>query len=365
MTIKLVGKYTSATIHHSVAEDVSVSQIYGMLRSPAITNPVHIMPDFHAGKGSVVGFTMKASNMIIPNIVGVDIGCGMLTAKITAPRMGLLEVDNLIRLAVPTGFSVNREVKLNIRGNTNLYALASTVGMDINRMELSVGSLGGGNHFIELGKSDDGDTYITIHSGSRNLGKMVAEYFQKLATVFSGEMPDVSKDLEYMPVGDYMNAMLLAQEYASVNRLTMLKSIERALGVQVLDSFSCVHNYIDPIDMIIRKGAVSARKGDTIILPFNREDGIWIMEGLGNPDWNYSAPHGAGRTMSRSKAKKMFTQEYVDSRMVDSGVFSTSNPIDESPDVYKSASEIQGLVKETAEFKFSIKPILNIKDGND
>lgn len=358
--IKLKGKYSEAIVYHDYIDEIAMSQIIQMLNSPGITNPVRIMPDFHAGKGSVIGFTMPVGDFVIPNIVGVDIGCGMLTGQISPIKISLPEIDKRIREFVPVGSNIHNERQIN---GDKFYPLAERVGVDINRLNLSIGTLGGGNHFIEIGISDDmdGDVYVTIHSGSRNFGKMVAEYYQNKAKDFSGNAPDVIKGMEYLPSGEYIDAMVLAQEYASLNRSMILSNVQDALNVDILSTIECIHNYISPKDKIIRKGAVSAHDGDSIILPFNRSEGIWIMSGKDNPDWNFSAPHGAGRRMSRGQAKRELNQEDVDKEMKEAMVFSTYNPIDEAPAAYKSSDEIKSYIGETADFLFAIKPVLNIK----
>jgi len=355
------GKYSEAVVYSDEVDEGSASQIMSMLNSPAITNPVRIMPDFHVGKGSVIGFTMKAGDYIIPNIVGVDIGCSMLTAKIERPNLSVEEMDSLIREAVPVGFNIHNEPVFSplLVGEKELI---EKVGMDYNRFTHSIGTLGGGNHFIEVGEDDNGDMYVTIHSGSRNFGLQVANYHQKKAKEFcEKEGISVQKDLEFCPTDDYVQDMLVAQKYARTNRTEMLVLIMRALNIDAQYVWESVHNFIDPSDKIIRKGATTAHVGNDIILPFNRTEGIWIMEGLGNPDWNFSAPHGAGRRMSRGEAKRNLTQEQVDNEMKQSGVYSTSNPVDEAPQAYKDPEDIKRYTQDTAKYLFNIKPILNIK----
>lgn len=361
--IEIDGKYTSAKVFADEIDETSLAQIIKMVNSPAINGEVRIMPDFHAGKGSVVGFTMPVRDIVIPNVVGVDIGCGMLTFSIEKPKLSLEEINERIRKAVPLGFSIHSKNQFDKLDDVDkYYELAEYVGMDRNRLELSIGTLGGGNHFIELGKYEKDDAYyITIHSGSRNFGKMVAEFFQRKAEEFSSGAKDVVKDMEYLPVDEYLPAMEIAQDYASTNRYVMMRNILKTLDVVAPAMIECVHNYISPATKMIRKGAVSANIADPIILPFNRSEGIWIMTGLGNAEWNLSAPHGAGRRMSRGQAKRELTQEHVDLEMMEAGVFSTYNPIDEAPDAYKSPDEIKKYIGETAQYLYSIKPILNIK----
>lgn len=360
--IKLKGKYSEATIFADSGEESAISQIQNMLNSPAITNPVAIMPDFHAGKGSVIGFTMKASEYIIPNIVGVDIGCGMLCAKLSHITVDtgikLSEIDRKVRSVIPVNRNI-RDTRLIIASKIELE-LAKRVDIDPSYMERSIGTLGGGNHFIEFGLDDYNDLWITIHSGSRNLGVRVAQYHQKRAVDYCKGIPEVQTGLEFILTDSYMSDMVLAQEYASWNRMYILYQIQKVLNVDVGRIISSVHNFIDA-DGIIRKGATTAQMGEDIVLPFHRQEGIWIMRGKGNSDWNFSAPHGAGRVMSRGEAKRTLNQEDETEKMKLSGVFSSNDPLDESPSAYKSPEEIRKYLGETAEFDFSIKPILNIK----
>lgn len=354
--IKLQGKYSVATIMADSGEESAISQIYKMLNNPSITNPVVIMPDFHAGKGSVIGFTMEVGDYVIPNIVGVDIGCGMLSCKVERPNFSLEEIDNRIRKVVPLGFNIHKTPIVKYK-NDDLESLS---GIDHNTLECSIGTLGGGNHFIEYGIDSFGEYWITIHSGSRNFGKRLAEYYQKKAVEFC-KNDNIEKDMEFLPTDDYLESMQIAQEYAYLNRQVILQSITNELKIKPLDTISCVHNYINSKDKIIRKGAIKAAEGVRIVIPFNRRDGIWIMSGKGNRDWNFSAPHGAGRTMSRGEAKRSITQDFVDKEMKESGVYSSYNPIDESPDVYKSVDSVTKYIGETAELLFTIKPLLNVK----
>lgn len=360
--IEIKGKFTSAVVHADQIDETSMSQIVQMVNSPGVTNPIKIMPDFHAGKGCVVGFTMPVGDVVVPNIVGVDIGCGMLASRISAPTIDVEELDDKIRSAVPVGFNIHSSPQTTAKDEVEqFFPLASQVGIDKGRLINSLGTLGGGNHFIELGIGSNNDYYITIHSGSRNFGKVIAETYQRRAVEYSSGKSGVLKDMEYMPSDEYIKAMYVAQSYAALNRSIMARNIAQAIGCEIKSQIDCVHNYISPLDNIIRKGAVSAQVGDKIVLPFNRKEGIWIMHGKGNPDWNFSAPHGAGRKMSRSQAKKNLTQEYVDLEMQETGVFSSFNPVDEAPDAYKSPDEIRKYIGETAGFSMSIKPILNVK----
>lgn len=364
---RLDGKYSHALIYGDYPDKLEdgndapeIGQIYKMLNSPAITNPVAIMPDYHYGKGAVIGFTMRATDWTIPNIVGVDIGCGMLSFRIKDIDISdLSAIDKEIRLAVPVGFNIRNEAIADVDSETLKFA--EEVGISKDRLLNSIGTLGGGNHFIELGVDERGRFWFTIHTGSRNFGKMVCEYYQSMAKEFCKDNKEVEKDLEFIPTEVYLEGMKLAQNYAGRNRWSIMSAIASSMGLKIEHTIESVHNYINPFDEIIRKGAVSAQKGREIILPFNRRDGIWIMEGLGNPEWNYSGPHGAGRRMSRNQAKNRLNPEHVKEDLDKAGVYSSHDPIDEAPQAYKLAERIAELSLETASYKFNIKPILNVK----
>ncbi len=364
MSFELIGKNSTAIVYGKYPENENapeIGQIISLLNSPAITNPVRIMPDYHWGKGSCIGFTMKAGELIIPNIVGVDIGCGMKSFRVNGidEEFDREKLNRDIRDAVPVGFNIRNESVGRV--SEDIFKFAEKIGMDKSRLEKSVGTLGGGNHFIEVGIDDKNRVWITIHTGSRNFGLQVCAYYQKRAVEFTKNIKGIEKDLEFLPTEEYMEGMLLAQKYAEQNRTAIMYMISRALGLTIEHSINSVHNFIDPFDMIIRKGATPAYTNSNIILPFNRRDGIWIMEGKDNSEWNYSAPHGAGRKMSRNQAKKLLNPELIKEDLVKAGVFSSHDPIDEAPDAYKDSKEIMELAQDTANLRFSIKPILNIK----
>jgi tRNA-splicing ligase RtcB len=388
-TMIINGEYTQADIKAVEYDEGVISQIYYMMQSPAINNHVVIMPDTHVGKGSVVGFTMRYSDMIIPNIVGVDIGCGMLTAKIENPNLELSEVDKLIREVVPVGFDIHEKAFYQAPKE-----LSKKVGIDLDYASRSIGTLGGGNHFIELG-TYNGEYYLTIHTGSRNLGLKTAVYHQnkaeaecrqrgsdyntelaKLKTVYSSrelgekiaelkrtfDEKKSPKDLAYLSGNDaseYLQDMFICQEYAALNRKTILRNICATLGIMYEVVAESVHNYISKEDQFIRKGAISAQDGERVIIPINRTFGTIIGAGKGNSEWNYSAPHGAGRLMSRGVAKSTFTQEDADNLIGD--VYSSYNPIDECDLVYKSPDSIIEAIAPTVEIQYIIKPVLNVK----
>ena len=354
--------------------------------------PVRIMPDVHAGAGCVIGFTAPIKDKIIPNLVGVDIGCGMLCVDLGKVEIDYAKLDAVIRAEVPSGRNVG---KYSQKAH-NLIELLRCKDHLQNRdwLECSLGTLGGGNHFIEIDEDEEGGKYLVIHSGSRNLGKQVAEYYQDLAVkeyrststaeIISAlkaqgrereiadtlkrlkeEKPALPKDLCYLQgqsMQDYLHDMQICTSFADENRMTIARNIlfYFIIGGNVT-YFTTRHNYISE-DNYIRKGAIEAKKGTRVLIPLNMRDGCIIGIGKGNPDWNYSAPHGAGRTMSRAEAKKQLHVEDFKETMA--GVFSTTvseDTIDEAPFAYKPSEEIIALVRDTVEIEKIIKPVYNYK----
>lgn len=401
----LNGKFGEAKVFTNNVDEVTITQVEGMLNESFIEgSKVRIMPDCHAGKGSVIGTTMTITDKVVPNLVGVDIGCGMLCTLIGKSSMGhssLLKkedidfekLDKVINELVPSG--------MNARSNPHAFSELIEYDKVIapfneNRAKLSIGTLGGGNHFIELNEAINGEIYLVIHSGSRNLGKTVAEHYQKIAQnnmrandkarqeiidtltkegrqseiqdalkELSKEVKTVNKDLAYISgvdMDNYFNDLKIAQKYAKLNRSAMTSVILEAMGWREKNQFDTIHNYVDLDNMILRKGAISARKGELAIIPMNMRDGSLIVVGKGNPDWNYSAPHGAGRILSRSKAFKTVDMGEFKDSMKD--VWSNSvveSTRDESPFVYKPMDEIIENTKDTVIVAKIIKPIYNFK----
>ena len=356
---------------------------------------IRVMPDAHAGKGCVVGTTMTISNKVTPNLVGVDIGCGMLTIELSGLRYGeidLPKLDEVILNKIPSGFSVHDRPKASF----DFSKLKCSDHVDLERAMLSIGTLGGGNHFIEIDYSfKTKKYYLVIHSGSRKLGGDTCKYYQDLAFQQVNEMkkikeelvkklkaegrereidselkkikkPSANKDLaclsgEYFH--DYLNDMNIVQNFAILNRKTMADIIMKEMGFREASRFETIHNYIDFKRMILRKGSVSAEYGEKLLIPINMRDGSLVCVGKGNEDWNYSAPHGAGRLMSRSKAKEVLDMEEFKSSMSD--VYSTSicqSTLDEAPQAYKSMDEIVEAIKPTVDILDIIKPMYNFKD---
>ncbi len=397
--IELNGKYSSAKVFTDVIDGASVSQIIELCSQEfTVGQRIRMMPDVHAGAGCVIGTTMTVTDKIVPNLVGYDIGCGMETVRIKERSIELMQLDKLIRNKIPSGFSI-RSTPHKYAENIELAALRCADKIDLRRAECSLGTLGGGNHFIEVDRGESG-IYIVIHSGSRHLGVEVAKYYQEagfrqlnraddeavrqlidslkaqgrhreirreLKKLENTKRTNVPKSLAYVSgslFDDYIHDMKLVQQYAALNRRAMMDEIIRGMKLNLVEQFTTVHNYIDTDNMILRKGAVSAMKGEKLIIPINMRDGSLICTGKGNPDWNCSAPHGAGRLMSRGEAKASFTVSEFKKQMA--GIYSTTigrGTLDECPMAYKSIDDIVGNLGDTADIIEIIKPIYNFKAG--
>lgn len=403
-------------------EQKAIDQINELLSQEAFKDcKVRIMPDVHAGKGCVIGFTADLGDKVIPNIVGVDIGCGMLCVELGNIDLDLENLDGIINECIPSGRNIREHKLLDFEKINELHCLREL--KDVKKFNRAIGTLGGGNHFIEIDVDDEGNKYLVIHTGSRNLGKQVAEYYQDLAIQlcsgkeeyfkkkdeiiktykeqgrkdeiqnalkelekeYKDNKPSLPNDLCYL-TGEYrekyLHDMKICQEYARLNRFHIAITIIEKLGYEnVMFSYSCrskggivssnrpgleyfetIHNYISFEDNIVRKGAISAKKGERVLIPINMRDGSIIAIGKGNDDWNQSAPHGAGRIMSRRKAKETFKIEEFKESMKE--IYSTSvveNTIDEAPFVYKPMQEIIDNIKDTVEIEKVIRPIYNFK----
>jgi len=395
--IELKGKYNTAKVFTYNIDNTTISQVIELCNQEFVKDEIiRIMPDCHAGAGCVIGTTMSLSDKVVPNLVGVDIGCGMEVLRIANKNVDLQALDESIRHLIPSGFSVRS--KPHHMASSIEYERIKAEGINFERAVNSIGTLGGGNHFIELDVDDYGNYYLVIHSGSRNFGKQIAEYWQKVAiettkreyetdvkqliqyykdtksySLIEGAKSEISKPpsdaLCYLygkSFRDYINDMEIAQGYAEANRRAMGEIIVDAMGFKVDDEFTTIHNYIDVDQMILRKGAVSARVGERLIIPINMRDGSIIATGNGNKDWNYSAPHGAGRLMARGEAKRNLTMEEYEKSM--DGIFTTSvsqSTLDESPMAYKNMDEIIANIGETVAIDKIIKPIYNYKDSGD
>ena len=401
-TIK--GKYSEAKVYASIVEDEAMSQIYNFVNSPVTENcKVAIMPDAHAGKGICIGFTQEIKGRVVPNAVSVDIGCGMLVLKVSKDFiMDLPKLDKVIHQKIPSGMN-HRDSKHPFADKTHLQDLICPVNRD--KLLLSVGSLGSGNHFLEVDTDENGDYYIVIHSGSRHLGIEVAKYYQNKAIEYwmeggvkfsigrskliqalksSGRQAEIAEalkkydekkvkmpaELAYLEgplMEDYLHDMKIAQEYAMLNREAMLDVIISEMGIKkrhILDKFCTIHNYIDLDNMILRKGAISLQKDELAIIPGSMQFGSLIVKGKGNKEANFSGPHGFGRLMSRSKAKETLKMEDFKSAM--EGIYTTcvsTSTIDEAPMAYKPAESIIPNIEPMCEIISHIHPIYNFKSS--
>ncbi|NLB88629.1 MAG: RtcB family protein [Syntrophomonadaceae bacterium] len=362
LTIK--GKANQAIIYAKNIDLETEKQISQLCDQDFLKDSViRIMPDVHAGKGCTIGTTMTLKDKVVPNMVGVDIGCGMEVSVLTNKNINLEELDRTIRKLIPSGF--------NIRNSEHPYAkdisfskLKSRKHLNIERGRLSIGTLGGGNHFIEVNQDSNGTLYLVIHSGSRHLGNQVAEYYQKVA-ISKHASSKIPRDLAYLDgqdFADYIHDMKIMQAYAVINRKAITDEIVKAMGLVVKEQFTTIHNYIDIKNMILRKGAISAQKGEKVIIPINMRDGSIIAIGKGNPDWNYSAPHGAGRVLSRKQARATLSMQEFRKEM--ENVYTTcinKSTLDEAPMAYKPIEEILDAIHDTVDIVDVIKPIYNFK----
>lgn len=397
----LKGKYAAANVYASVVDETAVSQIIELLNQPfAAESNIAIMPDVHAGAGCVIGTTMTLKDKVVPNLVGVDIGCGMETVRLEERELDFAALDKAIHENIPSGFNV-RTSPHKYAKDINLEELYCRSSVNITKALNSIGTLGGGNHFIEVDRDDGGNLYLIIHSGSRHLGLETAKYYQneayarlskpdknvidkiiaelkaqnrqqeirKALAEYMGMIPKISKDLAYCEgesFKHYIHDMKIVQRFAVLNRKAMVDEIMGALGLHAAEQFTTIHNYIDTENMILRKGSVSAQKGEKLLIPINMRDGSLICIGKGNPDYNYSAPHGAGRLFSRSQAKETFTVEDYAREM--KGIYTTSvnrATLDECPMAYKSIDDIVSNLDDTVEIENRIKPVYNFKAGEE
>lgn len=428
--LEFKGKYAEAVVMIDEIDPETLSQIYEFLRDPSFASPIRIMPDCHKGEGAVIGFTMPlpTNGRVIPSIVGVDQSCGMLCIFLNRPiLLSRKEADIIIRAALPMGKSVhqtpiismanfawkelNRNAAVftksyNERFGTNygsptyspdwFFAFCRRIGIDSGYAGCSIGTLGGGNHFIEFGTAEDGRSCVTIHSGSRNLGKRAADYWtdkalgrtkedvsaRRAAAVKeikrrfpksewqarlaeANKTPEIKREglayLEGHASFNYLVDALFCNQYARENRYAIYSILDDVLDLQAVNMIETVHNYIDHRDLIIRKGAVSAQKGEIFILPFNMEDGILICEGKGNPEWNCSAPHGAGRLLSRSEAKKRLNSSAAEAAMKEKDIYISALPLDEAKAAYKNPEIIEKAIEPTATILHRIRPRFVLK----
>lgn len=365
--LEIKGVYTTAKIFTDTLEASARGQIQALCSQPlAAGSKIRIMPDVHPGKGCTIGTTMTVTDKVVPNMVGVDIGCGMLTVKLKEKRIDLPKLDSFIRQNIPYGRNLRTRPHRS-HGRLDVYDLRCVKNVDIRRSKESLGTLGGGNHFIEIDKDNEDNLYLIIHTGSRNLGLRVAEYYQDKAYRSLGGrgQSEIPYELSYLTgqdMADYLHDMEFMQRFADLNRTIIKEVILDGMHLTEEDTFTTVHNYIDTESMILRRGAVSARKGERLLIPINMRHGSLLCTGLGNADWNYSAPHGAGRLMSRGEALQSFTLSAFKKAM--NGIYTTSaakDTIDECPMAYKSMEEIIKNTYDTVTVNQILRPIYNFK----
>ena len=395
---EVAGRYNTAKIFTDNADSESISQVVELCNQPYTAgSQIRMMPDIHAGAGCTIGTTMTIKDKISPNLVGVDIGCGMLTVRIQEREVDFKKLDEVINREIPSGFSIH---STPVPSAARIQPLLKQIraNIDINRALCSVQSLGGGNHFIELDKDNEGALYLIVHTGSRHLGVEIAKYYQEagykalnvtstaeikslvsalkeagrqqeiasaLAQYKADHETNIPKSLAYVEgnlLADYLNDAHIARKFAEINRSAIAGAIVSAMEWHQIECFETIHNYIDLDQMVLRKGAVSSKKGERLLIPINMRDGCLICIGKGNPDWNYSAPHGAGRLMSRAQAKDSLNLNEFKREM--EGVYSTSvcrATLDEAPMAYKDMDEILANIKPTATVEKIIKSIYNFK----
>lgn len=396
--IEIIGQYNTAKCFCGTLEETAAKQIESVCDQEVFSgNKIRIMPDVHAGMGCTIGTTMTISDKVVPGMVGVDIGCGMETVKIAEKEVDFGKLDALIRREIPCGSDI-RKVQHPLNAHINLYQLRCCRNVSIPRAQRSIGTLGGGNHFIEIDRNDSGELFVVIHSGSRHLGRETAEYYQqqgrfamwggsrrqidrliaeyKAAGRWKEIQPAIDELRQEHPIGipkdlayvegelfdDYIHDMKIVQHFAVLNRKAMMEIILTGMGFTAVDGFTTIHNYIDTEAMILRKGSVSAKAGEKLLIPINMRDGSLVCIGKGNEEWNCSAPHGAGRIMSRKQAFDELSMEEYKSEM--EGIYSTcvvKDTLDESPMAYKSMEEIVEQIRPTAEIIEIIKPVYNFK----
>lgn len=396
--IEVIGKYNTAICYTGELEEAAAGQIKAVCDQPAFSDcRIRVMPDVHAGMGCTIGTTMTITDKIVPGMVGVDIGCGMETVRVSEKEMDFAKLDGLIRSQIPCGRDV-RATPHGLNEEIDLTQLRCSPYVNLGRARKSIGTLGGGNHFIEVDRGENGSLYVVVHSGSRHIGNEVAKYYQdegrkafwggaryqvdaavaelRAQGRFREIQPTINRlrqeheillprDLAYVEgrlFADYLHDMKIIQHFAALNRKAMMDVILTGMGLTPVEQFTTIHNYIDTENRILRKGAVAAYKGQKLLIPINMRDGSLICVGKGNPDWNCSAPHGAGRLMSRKEAfKRLSLEEY---RRQMEGIFTTCvdrTTLDEAPMAYKGMDEILSHIGPTAQIVERIIPVYNFK----
>lgn len=363
--------FTTNTTEHSI-DDYATAQIQALCDNKAFEHcTVRIMPDVHPGKVGTIGFTSTLGTRILPNVIGIDIGCGITLAKVKGKTKEFQKLDVVIRDHVPSGFSIRKNIH-HLADSIDLGKLYCCKHIFEEKAFLSLGTLGGGNHFIELDMDDEKNVYLAVHSGSRHLGKEVTEYYlnegQKSLKSKGMDIPYELTYLENELMEKYLHDLQIVQDFASLNREIIIAEIVKGMKWKILESYACIHNYVDfSTDIpILRKGAISAKEDEPVIIPINMQDGILLGTGLGNPDWNCSAPHGAGRIMKREEVKSHYTVSAFKNAM--KGIYSScisKDTLDETPFAYRNLDSIKEAIVDTVSIEKVIKPIYNFKAGNN
>lgn len=374
--ITIYGRYAEAVVYTTDNEQYAIdeharSQLQMICDHPsAAGSRIRVMPDVHPGKVGTIGLTMTVGDLLMPNLVGVDIGCGMTIASVKAKNIEFQKLDTVIRDQVPVGGAV-RKTAHKLAGGTGLQRLRCFKAIDEGKVERSIGTLGGGNHFIEIDKDEEGTFYLVVHSGSRHLGKEVTEYYLKEGQKASqmkkqGHAPYDLTCLEGSLKEDYLHDLDIVQEFARMNREAMVDEIVRGMKWRIIDSYTCIHNYVDLSEKVpvLRKGAIRARAGEKVVIPVNMRDGVILGTGLGDPEWNCSAPHGSGRIYKRSEVKEHHTVSEFKKAM--EGIHSiciNKDTLDESPFAYRRLEDMLDAIRETVTVDKLIRPVYNFKAG--
>lgn len=373
------GTYGNATIFttknpNNAIDQYAITQLQMLCDHPASKgSKICVMPDVHPGKVCTIGLTMTVGDIILPNIVGIDIGCGMTLAKIKDKRCEFQRLDTVIRENIPSGFQIRKKAH-RYAEEFDITRLYCAHAINTSKAMLSLGTLGGGNHFIEIDKDENSSLYIVIHSGSRHLGKEVTDYYlAKGQELLKTEGKNVPYELTYLTGtlrDEYLHDLQVVQDYATLNRNAMLQELVKGMKWKITESYSCIHNYVEPASTsyckvpILRKGAISAKAGESVIIPVNMRDGIILATGLGNENWNVSAPHGAGRINKREEIRNSYTVSAFKKEM--KGVYSScigKDTLDEAPFAYRPLEDIKEVIKDTVTINQILSPIYNFKAG--
>ncbi|MCC8082117.1 MAG: RtcB family protein [Lachnospiraceae bacterium] len=366
------GKFAEAMIFTDNVEDYALAQVRMICDNEAAAgSTIRVMPDVHPGKVGPIGLTMSITDAVLPSLIGVDIGCGVSVMKLKTKRVEYQKLDAVIREQIPSGFLIRKKPH-RFSEDFPLEELRCLRHVNHDKAMLSLGTLGGGNHFIEVDQGEDKSLYVVIHSGSRSLGKAVAEFYMKAGQeVLKEQGISVPYEMTYLTgqlMEDYIHDLQVVQEYAELNRAAMLAEMAKGMKWKYDEVFSCIHNYVDvsPECRMLRKGAISAKSGEEVIIPVNMRDGVILGTGKGNPVWNESAPHGSGRLLKRTDVANHYTVSAYKKTM--QGIYSScigKDTLDEAPFAYRGMKEIAALIGDTVEIEEILKPVYNFKAGGN